>query len=136
MIVSEFQFKKPVLTKMHFDTNPNCMENGKTVFENRLDIDVKRKEDAPSALVTINLFIKSKDDDAPFSIECAMSSEFQWNKDAFDENTINGLLKINAPSLLLGYLRPIVSQITNLSQFPSYDIPFYNFIDSDENEEQ
>ena len=39
--------------------------------------------------------------------------------------------KVNAPSLLLGYMRPLISNITNSSQYPTFDIPF---LDMQENE--
>ena len=40
-------------------------------------------------------------------------------------------LKVNAPSLLLGYMRPLISNITNSSQYPTFNIPF---LDMQENE--
>lgn len=39
--------------------------------------------------------------------------------------------KVNAPSLLLGYMRPLISNITNSSQYPTFNIPF---LDMQENE--
>ena len=40
---------------------------------------------------------------------------------------VNSMLNVNAPALLLGYMRPIVSSITNSSALPVYNIPFINF---------
>lgn len=37
------------------------------------------------------------------------------------------MLKCNAPALLLSYMRPIVANITNVSKFPVYNLPFVNF---------
>lgn len=40
---------------------------------------------------------------------------------------IEKLLNQNAPSLLLGYLRPIISQITAASPYNAYNLPFIDF---------
>ena len=36
------------------------------------------------------------------------------------------VLEKNAQALLIGYLRPIVANITNVSKFPAYNLPFIN----------
>ena len=54
-----------------------------------------------------------------------MSSDFEWED--MDESMIDTMLHINAPALLLGYMRPIVATITNSSKYPVYNLPFINF---------
>jgi len=41
-----------------------------------------------------------------------VSANFEWPKDT-DEELVNNFLKINAPSMLLAYIRPAVSQSVN-----------------------
>ena len=57
-----------------------------------------------------------------------LSAQFIWN-DVYDENTLKDLLSINAPALLLGYARPMIASITNMSPYPSFNLPFYNFVE-------
>ena len=130
---SSFQFKDPYLTKFAFEINKNFKGEKNLSIQNKMQIAVKKKDDEPIAIVSLNLIIGDHNDSVPFFIDCVMESQFTWNNDAYDEATINELLSINAPSLLLGYLRPIVSQITNLSPYSPYNIPFYNFLSENEN---
>jgi len=72
----------------------------------------------------------SKDDsensDEPFILKVTMSANFEWPKDT-DEELVNNFLKINAPSMLLAYIRPVVSQLTGLTKFGIQQIPFIDF---------
>ena len=54
-----------------------------------------------------------------------MASDFKWED--LDEKTVDSMLNLNAPALLLSYMRPIVANITNSSKFPTYNLPFINF---------
>ena len=53
-------------------------------------------------------------------------AEFRW-PDSLNMGMIEKLLNQNAPSLLLGYLRPIISQITAASPYNAYNLPFIDF---------
>ena len=41
----------------------------------------------------------------------------------FDYGIINAL-EINAPSLLISYIRPLVALVTGSSKYPAWNIPF------------
>ncbi len=131
MKISKFQFKDPHLTKFNFKINDEFCGGENIEIENQLKVEVKRMENEPIAIVSLNVIIGEASKIVPFFVNCEMVSEFTWENNVYDDDTVNSLLSINAPSLLLGYLRPIVSQITNLSQYPSYNIPFYNFLNND-----
>ena len=55
-----------------------------------------------------------------------MGSEFSW-EDEKEDDLISELLNINAPALLTGYMRPIISLITSSSRFPTFNLPFLDF---------
>lgn len=55
-----------------------------------------------------------------------MASNFSWKDQVSDEN-VDKLLNYKAVSLLLGYIRPVVSVITSNSVEP-LDIPFVNLM--------
>ena len=131
MKTSEFQFKNPILNRLNFSIKEDYNSKGEEIgINNIFKVNIERDEKNPFAIVTLEVSIGDIDS-APFFIECSMSSDFKWGKEVYDEQTITDLLSINAPSLLLGYIRPIVSQITNMSKYPAYNIPFYNFLDKD-----
>lgn len=60
-----------------------------------------------------------------FKLRIKVASDFKWED--LDEKTAESMLNLNAPALLLGYMRPIVANITNSSNFPAYNLPFINF---------
>ena len=64
--------------------------------------------------------------DSPFELNITIQGKFSWD-DEFDDKTVEELLNVNAPALLLSYLRPIVSNITLNGMGNSYDIPFIDF---------
>ena len=52
-----------------------------------------------------------------------MYSKFLW-EEGLNEQEIRNALEINAPSLLVSYVRPLVALITGSSKYPSWNIPF------------
>lgn len=133
MNVSKFQFQNPILTKINFNINKDfAKEDDDIAIESSMEIGVSRKENEPIANVSLNVTIGKNDNTSPFYVDCEMVAGFSWEENAYDEETISSLLTMNAPALLLSYIRPIVAQITNLSQYPSYNIPYFNFLPKEE----
>lgn len=125
---SAFQFSNPSLTKMEFCINED--------FENSRDKEVKiavnmgiqidRSSTDSNARVSLTLEIGKKDSADPFYVCATEMAEFRWS-DALNNEMVEKLLNQNAPSLLLGYLRPIISQITAASPYNAYNLPFIDF---------
>lgn len=82
------------------------------------------------AIVKFSLEIGEKGNSMPFYLNLTMKAEFKWVSDMKAE-MVNRLLKANAPSLLLAYMRPIVANITGSSEYPMFNIPY---MDMSENE--
>ncbi len=76
---------------------------------------------------TCKLLLESNKDNenAPFKIIAKVAADFRWED--LDEEAVEAMLNLNAPALLLGYMRPIVANVTNSSAFPAYNLPFINF---------
>ena len=125
---SAFQFSNPSLTKMEFCINED--------FENSWDKEVKiavnmgiqidRSSTDNNARVSLTLEIGKKDSSDPFYVWATEMAEFRW-PDSLNLEMVEKLLNQNAPSLLLGYLRPIISQITAASPYNAYNLPFIDF---------
>ena len=123
---SQFRFINPYLDEISFLTNPSFVKGEKPVtMENSFEVQVDRDESENRAHVRLTLSINTEAETAPFAIVIKMSSDFEW--DDMEESTIDTMLHINAPALLLGYMRPIVATVTNSSKFPVYNLPYINF---------
>lgn len=126
---SSLKFTNPIITKLEYEINAinDKKENDAIKISNTFKVNIKRSEEEKEAVVELNIIIGAKENnEAPFYVDMVMGAIFKWD-DSYDENTVKDLLSINAPALLLGYARPIIATITNMSPFPAYNLPFYNF---------
>ena len=122
---SVLQFKNPQLTKLIFEINPNYVVNNQQInikkeFKTNV-IHLQENED----IVEFTIVIGTNDNTSPFYIKATESAIFKFN--GSDEIAKNNLLKCNAPAVLLGYLRPIISTITALSPYSAYNLPLIDF---------
>lgn len=124
---SSFQFKTPTLKNIIFQTNNFQKDTSLIDISNELTVNIEKHETEPFATVDLAIKIGSIGSDSPFYIEMTLGSEFKWDENAYDEATIEALLKTNAPALLLSYARPIIANITNSSKYPVYNIPLIDF---------
>ena len=126
---SGFQFANPTITKINYSVHSNFTwdnEDALTIT-NSFATNIRRKTNACQAIVELDIAIGNSDaTKEPFLIEMTISASFRWD-DVYTEDTVRDLLSINAPALLLGYARPLISTITSMSPYPAYDVPFYNF---------
>ena len=127
MKTSEFQFSNPALSELEFYINDYDTEDEDISVALGMSVNKDRISET-EAIVVLTVEIGKKDDSAPFYIKASEGAIFKWEEDAFDkEQDIEDLLDINAPSLLISYLRPIIANITNASKYPAYNLPFINF---------
>lgn len=123
---SNFQFLNPYLEEVYFVVNPNFdTDDIEIEMQNSFNIQVKRSETDNRANVELELKTNIDNEKAPFKLRIKVASDFKWED--LDDKKVEAMLKLNAPALLLGYMRPIVANITNSSNFPAYNLPFINF---------
>lgn len=123
---SKFQFLNPYLKEVYFLINPKFEFNDEGIeMQNFFNVQIKRSENENRANVELELKMNFNNEKAPFKLRITVASDFKWED--MDDNTVDTMLDLNAPALLLGYMRPIVANITNSSNFPAYNLPFYNF---------
>ena len=130
MKTSEFQFSNPTLSELQFYVNDSYSSDAQEISLD-LGINVAQKRICETeATVELTLEIGEKSDTIPFYLRAVEGATFKWESDAFAEaKDVEKFLNINAPALLLSYLRPIVSNVTMTSKYPGYNIPFINFND-------
>lgn len=126
---SSFQFTNPILTGLIFEIHKEFQAQGKINLGINIESNVQQEETSEHSVenkahVSVVIVIGSKDNESPFYIEAREEANFKWNKDSFDEGQVETLLKQNAVSLLIAYLRPIISQITAASPYPTYNLPY------------
>lgn len=120
---SKFQFSNPNLIKLVFEINPNFNEK---LFESlKLESQTKiiKTQGQNKANVEMSLDIGGMKKEYPFVIKIIMASDFMWENE-LEEVLADKLLKANAPSLILSYMRPIISNITNNSKYSVFNLPF------------
>ena len=125
---SGFKFSNPIVSKINYVVHPSFQltENNKRI-KNTFETHISRDKEDCKAIVELNIKIGDMDQaNAPFFVDLSIQASFKW-EDIYTEDTVQSLLSINAPALLLTYARPMVATITSLSPYPSYNIPFYNF---------
>lgn len=135
---SSFQFTDPVLSELHYSVNKESLTNNdddiKIEVSTRIGFTTRigRSQSEPEASVELGVIISLCDNNniELYMLKTAVGANFKW-EDEYSEEELDVLLTINAPSLLLSYLRPIVANVTNCSQFPVCNIPFINFMDKE-----
>ena len=83
-------------------------------------------ETSSSVKLTFNIFTEEELEVSPFFISITQLGEFEYPSD-LDRTDLENLLNINAPAVLLSYIRGLVSQITAFSRYPALIIPLMNF---------
>lgn len=120
---SKFQFSNPNLINLVFEVNPSFDEK---LFESlKLESHTKiiKMQGQNKANVEMCMNIGGMKKEYPFVINIIMASDFMWD-DELEEVLVDRLLKANATSLILSYMRPIISNITNNSKYPVFNLPF------------
>lgn len=125
---SAFQFSNPSLTKMEFCINEEfeSSQDKEVKIAVNMGVQIDRSATDNNARVSLTLEIGKKDSEDPFYVCATEMAEFRW-LEALNNEMVEKMLNQNAPSLLLGYLRPIISQITAASPYNAYNLPFIDF---------
>ena len=116
---SKFQFSNPNLIKLVFEVNPNFDEKSFESLKLESHTKIIKTQDQNKANVEMCMDIGGMTNEYPFAIKIIMASDFMWEDELEDM-----LLKANATSLILSYMRPIISNITNNSKYPVFNLPF------------
>lgn len=125
MIPSDFQFENPRLISIEFNFSKEArIDKTYSISQN---ISIKKTKNANSAFVQMEYSCGDKDgqNEQPFFIKAVMEAKFLWKNIADDK--VDSFLDVNAPSLLISYLRPIVSSVTTYAGITPFSIPFMNF---------
>lgn len=132
---SNFQFTNPRVVDLNFNLNRGFRNdpNTKVTFKLDFKVNVHRLEGNEAI---VELTVKSENNDiTPFSFSATEGAKFNWS-DTFNEEETDALLNVNAPALLLGYVRPLIASISSASGFGGYNIPFMDFTQNREQQHE
>lgn len=122
MIPSDFRFENPRLISIEFNLNKDALAD--KTYSISQNISIKKTKDVNSAFVQMEYYCGDKNEQ-PFFIQAVIGAKFLWEN--IDDDKIDDFLDVNAPSLLISYLRPIVSSVTTYAGITPFSIPFMNF---------
>lgn len=130
---SILQFTDPNLVESIFIENPKYtgrldVSQNMKISTTHSDIKLENELEKSSivSLTVANFDRIDVNSEKPFFIRQTMRAKFVW-KQGLNGHEEENLLKINAASLLLSYIRPQVRSITSLSKFSEQNIPFIDF---------
>ncbi len=130
---SNVQFRNPILKKINYHLNEDFDRNKFDKFDLKIQTNLITQKDEKQAIVKLCGELGELNENFPFYIEIELEAPFKWTKDV-PEDIAKNLLKRNAPTLLLSYMRPIVAFITSQSGI-TYNIPYVDFTKEDSEKE-
>jgi len=130
---SNFQLiGKPRITNLQYSTNKDFVFGNdlKLQINNQIQVIHGEDEDQHEALEVLNLgvFRTAEFKDVPFVINLEIEGLFKWDEHLEKKkDMLEIMLKQNAPAILYGYLRPIITFVTVEANMPPLVIPLMNF---------
>ncbi len=123
---SFFQLTSQRLLKSDFVVNKNYKDEGNINIVPKLFIDITPFDNKSfETTVKLDLVMFEKDNILyPFYLELSIEGLFSWGENT--EN-IEYFLNVNAPSVLISYLRSVASQLTVFAGYPPLILPLMNF---------
>lgn len=132
---SVFQVVSQRLNKVEFKLDPNYkFSQEKVPLELDFHTDINKHADKPLAEVSLTLKLFSKTESAPFYCTVSYQGLFAWDQNV-PSNSVDKYLNCNAVAMLYSFIRPVVSNLTALSNLPPLTIPFMNFIEEENDKE-
>ena len=128
------QFEDPTVLKFDFQVNDDFD------FEDSVDdTDISTLVEMPSEdeidfndviPVYLTLFINYESSNAPYKITTRIMSLFQVSNELIPDDALQ-TLQTEGASILLSYLRPMVSMMTTASGFSALTLPMLDFSDAE-----
>lgn len=133
MTKSKFQFSNPRIIKNVFVVNEEILPYDSKEYAVGMEgtTEIKRKQDQNIAAVIFTVIVNKdenhmKDNKLPFYACMTATAEFAWD-DCIEESQLEQFLRINAPSLLVSYIRAQMAYNTAQAGFPAFHMPFIDF---------
>lgn len=133
---SNFQLSKQCILSTDFKLND------KIKFPENLNISLEGKtsvqmidENSANVIFKLSVFKDIEFEKVPFQMEVISKGLFTWD-DSIDKNNLETYLNVNAPSILVSYIRSVISMITSYAGISNFMIPLINFYKNPEHEKK
>jgi len=129
---SPLQLESYVFTRIHMDAceDPECLEM-ESAGQVQVNTQCQQHNEEPSRwMVTIRVSVSQKDAEPcpPYVLDVEVVGFFQVAEEYPPEKRAS-MVKANAPAVLFGAVREMVSNITARGPYPRVDFPTVTFID-------
>ena len=121
--LSKFRHSHPQITSFEYQTCGELYE-GKIDFAIQYEKNIEKIDDK-HAIVSLIIGMKPMNSDGPFCVTCSGKIMFEWSVD--DETVVDQILAQTAPSVLVAYMRPLISMFTHSSGLPAFELPLLDF---------
>lgn len=124
---SKFQLIRQKLLRINYEVNDkfNFSEKIKLNVKTNALVQKDEKNRKANVLFVLTVYADEEISQVPFKLETINKGLFEWEETADDR--IDTLLNINAPALLLSYVRPLITQFTSFSGYPPLILPLIDF---------
>jgi len=122
-VKSNFQYTTPRIRNFNYSIN-SSFEDGELEVRLQHRKRIERKSEN-EAYVELNMKISADAEVSPFEIDYTVFANFKWEN--MPEDKVKVFLNRTAPSLLVGYIRPIIAMFTNSSGFQPFNLPLIDF---------
>ncbi len=129
MKISEFKIENQRITNVIFKINENGYKD-KVDYQFHTQVTIGKSEKISNkAKVTLQfeVFKEEELETRPYYLQCTIEGIFSWEEGVLNDDIIEDLLRINAPAVLLSYIRSTTSLITLSAGFVPLVIPLINF---------
>jgi preprotein translocase subunit SecB len=125
---SDFQLTRQRLISVSYEHNPKFEAKGSVDLDMDVQLQHSPVEGKPAArlIMIFSIFKESPLEAVPFKISATIQGDFSWAESVPPED-VQKLLAVNAPTVLMAYIRPIISQLTVFSGIPALVVPLINF---------
>ena len=127
MRLSPLQLDKHFFTKVNIEASQQEESSPNIEFGSRVMIN-QHIENERNFLVKLNLFSNDEEEENPnYTFNVEVVGVFTINDD-YPSEKIQKLVEINAPAVLFGAAREMISNITSRGPLASFDLPTVAFI--------
>ncbi len=119
------QFDTPILKEcVYIENDFKPQENLNLSLNLNVENKYGKNDSKKMAQVTLTVIVGEQSERLPFYIKVVYAAHFKWDESITDPDKY---LSMNAPALLYGYARTVISDIIAKSNFPRLDLPFLDF---------
>lgn len=125
LVQSKLKFKNPIIENVHFQRNLDYDDMKEVVgFVPSAEMNVKMLEGS-MAIATLTFSIGEKATNPYFTFSAVASADFKWEN--MEDEAARKQLRISGASVLISYIRPVLSSMTAQSGLLPYQLPFIDF---------